>query len=45
MKIVCEKCGYQFETEEKERSRLLCSYCGEKNKLGKVKGAQEILED
>ena len=42
MKLVCNKCGYRFESE---RVPEVCPYCGERGAITREKSAQEIIDE
>jgi len=41
MRIVCNKCGYQFESKG-EKS---CPYCGDNRGLSPIKNADELIKE
>ncbi len=42
MDAVCSRCGYNLKIKEKIGT---CPYCGEKNTLSEVKGAEDLVEE
>jgi len=42
MRLICTRCNYVFDTEEKKST---CPYCGEKNTLIEVQKAEELVPD
>ena len=42
MRVVCRRCGFQFECSETKKA---CNYCGERNSLELVKEAEELIDE
>ena len=44
-KYQCENCNYIFELKEGKRLPKKCPYCSKESSMGKIKTAQQLIDE